>query len=102
MSFAARDAVLYAIAAKDADRPVVHVHREVDREFALADAEDAPDAVIEVQTLGGVVELGEGRAQGVVFHRGVLWVLVWCCHAIQSCEYYRPVSKRRQALRSPA
>ena len=35
---AARDVVLHPVTAEDADRPVVHVHREVDCKLALADA----------------------------------------------------------------
>ena len=50
---------------KTLDVAVVHGDREVDGELALRDAEDAAHAVVEVELLGGVVELGLGDGPDV-------------------------------------
>ena len=44
---------------------VVHGDREVDGELALRDAQHAAHAVIEVELVGGVVELGLGDGPDV-------------------------------------
>ena len=68
---AAADVVLDAIAGEDPDVAVVHRHREVDGQLALRDAKHAPHAVIEVELVGGVVELrlGDGPDVRSLRHR---------------------------------
>ena len=63
---AAGDVVLDAVAREDADRAVVELDREVDRELALRDAQDLAQLLVEVEVIGGGVELGERRGQGVL------------------------------------
>ena len=53
----AAQVVLDAVAGEDLDRPVVHVDREVDGELAARLAQDQAHARIEVEALGGEVEL---------------------------------------------
>ena len=59
---AAAQVVLDAVAGEDLDAAVVHLHREVDRQLAARFAQDPPQARIEVQAIGGQVELllGDG------------------------------------------
>ena len=54
---AAAEVVLDAVAGEDLDRAVVHLHREVDGQLAARLAQDAAQAGVEVQALGGQVEL---------------------------------------------
>jgi hypothetical protein len=49
--------VLDAIARKQLDGPVVHVNGKVHREDALHLAQDGPDSRVEVEELGGDIEL---------------------------------------------
>src|SRR6185369_11207270 len=53
----ATQVVLDAIAGEDLDRPVVHLHGEVDRQLAARLAEDAAQAGVKVESFGGQVEL---------------------------------------------
>ncbi len=61
----ATEVVLDAIARVDLDRPVVHLHREVDDQLAAGLAQDAAKAGVEVQALSGEVELLLGDLPGV-------------------------------------
>ena len=54
---AATQVVLDAVAGEDLDRAVVHLHGEVDGQLAARLAEDAAEAGVEVEPLGGQVEL---------------------------------------------
>ena len=54
---AAAQVVLDAVAGEDLDRPVVHLHGEVNGELATWLAEDATHGVVEVEPLRGEVEL---------------------------------------------
>ena len=49
--------VLDAVTGEDLDRAVVHLDREIDRQFALAVAQDAPHGVIEAENVGGDLKL---------------------------------------------
>ena len=53
----APEVVLDAIAGEDPDRAVVHLHGEVDRQLAAGLAQDSAHALVEVEPLGGQVEL---------------------------------------------
>ena len=53
----AAEVVLDAIAGEDLDAAVVHLHREVDDELAPRLAEDLAQSGIEVEPLGGEIEL---------------------------------------------
>ena len=68
---AAADVVLDAMPGEDPDVAVVEGDREVDGQLALRDAKDAPHAVIEVELVGGVVELrlGDGPDVRSLRHR---------------------------------
>jgi hypothetical protein len=57
--------VLDAMPGEDLDVAVVEGDREVDGQLALRDAKDAPHAVIEVELVGGVVELRLGDCPDV-------------------------------------
>ena len=61
----AADVVLDAMAGEDLDVAVVEGDREVDGELSLRNAQDAAHAVIEVELLGGVVELRLGHGPDV-------------------------------------
>ena len=54
---AAPEVVLDAVARVDLDRAVVHLHGEVDDQLAPRLAQDAPEAGVEVEPLGGEIEL---------------------------------------------
>ena len=58
---AAAEVVLDAIAGEDLDAAVVHLHREVDDELAARLAQDLAQPGIEVEALGGEVELCLGH-----------------------------------------
>ena len=62
---AAAEVVLDAVAGEDLDRAVVHLHGEVDGQLAARLAEDAAQAGVEVEPLGGQVELLLGDLPGV-------------------------------------
>jgi hypothetical protein len=64
----ARDVVLDAVAAQHRDRAVVHAHREVHRQLALAAAQDGAQAVLQPEAVSRGVELGE-RAVPCVLDR---------------------------------
>ena len=61
----AAEVVLDAVAGEDLDRAVVHLHREVDGQLAAGLAQDAAEAGVEVEPLGGQVELLLGDLPGV-------------------------------------
>ena len=61
----AAEVVLDAVARVDLDRAVVHLHREVDGQLAAGLAQDAAEAGVEVEPLGGEVELLLGDLPGV-------------------------------------
>ena len=63
---AAGHVVLDAVAREHADRAVVQLHGEVDRELALWDAQDGAQLLVQPEVLGGCVELGERRGEGVL------------------------------------
>ncbi len=54
---AAAEVVLDAVAGEDLDAAVVHVHREVDGQLAARLAQHAAQARVEVEPVGGQVEL---------------------------------------------
>ncbi len=54
---AAAEVVLDAVAGEDLDAAVVHLHREVDGELAARLAQDLAQSRVEVEALGGQVEL---------------------------------------------
>ena len=56
----AAQVVLDAVAGEDLDRPVVHVDREVAGEFAPRLAQDEPHPGVQVEPLGGEIELSLG------------------------------------------
>ena len=62
---AAAEVVLDAVAGEDLDRAVVHLHREVDGQLAARLAQDAAQAGVEVEALGGKVELLLGDLPGI-------------------------------------
>ena len=53
----APEVVLDAIAREHPDRAVVHLHGEVDRQLTAGLAQDAAHALVEVEPLGGQIEL---------------------------------------------
>ncbi len=61
----ATEVVLDAVARVDLDRPVVHLHGEVDDQLAARFAKNAAKAGVEVQALSGEVELLLGDLPGV-------------------------------------
>ena len=91
----AADVVLDAVAGEDLDVAVVHGDREVDGELALRDAQHAAHAVIEVELVGGVVELGLGDGPDVrsLRHR----VLDWPSGAL-SASLHASRSRRLRAV----
>ena len=62
---AAADVVLDAVPGEDLHVAVVHGDREVDGELALRDAEHTAHAVVEIELLRRVVELGLGDGPDV-------------------------------------
>ena len=58
---AAAQVVLDAEAGEDLDGAIVHVDGKVDGELAAGLAQDAPEAGIQVELLGGEVELALGH-----------------------------------------
>jgi hypothetical protein len=71
--------VLDAEAGVDLDGAVVHLHREVDGQLAARLTQDAAQAGVEVEPLGGQVELllgdlpGVDRRGDVLGRHGVRW-----------------------------
>ena len=61
----ASEVVLDAVARVDLDRPVVHLHREVDDQLAARFAKNATKAGVKVEALRGEVELLLGDLPGV-------------------------------------
>jgi hypothetical protein len=57
--------VLDAVAGEDRDAAVVHRDREVDGELALRHPQDAAHALVEIELVCGVVELGLGDGPDV-------------------------------------
>ena len=53
---APRDGMLYAEAGEDLEVPVIHLHRDVDRKFAVGIAQNAPQAFVQVKFLGSQVK----------------------------------------------
>ena len=70
---AAAEVVLDAVAGEHLDRSVVHVDREVDGELAAWLAQDEAHAWIEVEALGGEVELALGDFPRVDRERPARW-----------------------------
>ena len=73
----AGEVVLDPVAGEDLDVPVVHGHREVDGQLALGHAEDVAETGVEVELVGGLVELllGDGPdvrgfGDGLLFGHG--------------------------------
>ena len=62
---AAAEVVLDAVAGEDLDGAVVHLHREVDGELAPGLPQDLAQAGVEVEPLGGEVELLLGHVPRV-------------------------------------
>src|SRR5437763_4315311 len=62
----ARFVVMHAIAGEDADGAIVHLHREVHRELALAVAQDVTYAGIEVDTFCDGVGLCDRGVEGIL------------------------------------
>ena len=58
---AAAEVVLDAVAGEDLDAAVVHLDREVDGQLAARLAQDLAQAGVEVEPVGGEVELLPGR-----------------------------------------
>ena len=69
---AAAEVVLDAVAGEDLDAAVVHLDREVDGELAARLAQDAAQAGVEVEPVGGEIELLLGDCPGVDRGRDVL------------------------------
>ena len=69
---AAAEVVLDAVAGEHLDRAVVHVDREVDGQLAARLAQDPAQPWVEVEALGGQVELALRHFPGVDRRRGVL------------------------------
>ena len=61
----ARFVVMHAIAGEDTDGAIVHLHREVHRELALAVAQDVTHAGIEADTFCDGVELCNRGVEGI-------------------------------------
>src|SRR5579872_6668650 len=55
------DRMLHAEAREDFEMAVIHLHRDVDRQFAVGIAQHAPQAVIEIEFLGGQIKAGALR-----------------------------------------
>ena len=68
----AAEVVLDAVAGEDLDAAVVHLHREVDDELAARLTEDLAQSGIQVQALGGEVELLLGDLPGIDRRSGLL------------------------------
>src|ERR1700678_225664 len=52
----ARNRMLYAEASEDLEMPVIHLHRNVDREFAVGITQHPPQAVIQIELLRSQIE----------------------------------------------
>ena len=64
---AARDRVLHAEAGEDFEVAVIHLHRDVDREFAVGIAQNPPQALVEIELLGSQVKAGPLRLPRIAF-----------------------------------
>ena len=64
---AARDGVLHAESGEDFEVAVIHLHGDVDREFAVGIAQHAPQAFIQIELLGGQIEAGALRLPRIGF-----------------------------------
>ena len=60
----ARHVVLHAVAGEDADRPVVHRHREVGGPFALGKAQHGAHVGSQREVIGSPIELAERGLEG--------------------------------------
>ena len=69
---AAAEVVLDAVAGEDLDRPVVHVDGEMDGQLAPRLAQDAAQAGVQLEPLGGQVELSLRDLPGIDRGRDVL------------------------------
>ena len=67
----AAEVVLDAVAGEDLDAAVVHVDREVDGQLAARLAQDAAEAGVEIEAVGGQVELPLCDVPGVDRRRDV-------------------------------
>src|ERR1035441_9815840 len=63
----ARDGMLHAEAREDLEVAVIHLHRDVDREFAVGITQNAPQALIKVELLGRQVKTRPLGLPGVAF-----------------------------------
>jgi hypothetical protein len=67
---AARRVVLHPVSREDPDGAVVELDREPGHDLALRGTKDRPELVIEVEVVGGVVELLEGGGVGAAARGG--------------------------------
>ena len=51
--------MLHAVAGEESHGAVIHAHREVDRQLALRQAQGGADAGVDVQPIGGGLELAQ-------------------------------------------
>ena len=64
---AARDGVLHAEAGENFEMAVIHLHRDVTDDLAVGIAQNAPQAFVKIQLLGGQIEAGALRFPRVGF-----------------------------------
>ena len=66
-SRAARNRMLDAESGEDLEAAVIHLHRDVDREFAIGITQNPPKAVIKIELLGSQVKARPLRFPGIAF-----------------------------------
>jgi hypothetical protein len=64
---AARDGMLHAKSGEDFQVPVVHLHRNVQDDFARGVAQDFPQAFIQIELMGGQIKSGRLRFPRISF-----------------------------------
>ena len=64
--WSARDRMLHAEAGEDFQVAVVHLHRDMNREFAVGIAQDPPQAFVKIEFLRGQIEASACASHGLV------------------------------------
>ena len=64
---AARNGVLHAVSGEDFEVPVVHLHRDMNNNFAARTTQNLPQSFIKIQLMGGEVKAGGLRLPGISF-----------------------------------